>query len=605
MKRRLTFISIFALILTLVPLSVSAEPLNVVPPAVGDTIDGLPEKSAQMGALGLSRAADAGGLRLSEAVTAPIPFSLVGVELPDGVEDVLVRTSADGRAWTEWNELEYDPQEGPDLDGPEGRDAKRGTDPLWVGEARYVQVAVDGGSPEDVIVHVIDGTGLSRSLPGRAADVVRAIVARSTVTATATELTQPKVVTRAEWGANESWRGSPRSADRVRYGVVHHTATTNDYSRADAPKIVNSIYRYHTQSLGWRDIGYNLLVDRYGVIYEGRFGGMTNRIIGAHAAGFNTGSFGISLIGNMEVGAVPAAGYDAMIEAIAWQFAAYDLDPDARITVTSAGSNKYPKGTEVRLNTLIGHRDVGQTACPGKNLYPRLGDMRTQAGAKKSTYPLGVGLAPIIDFSGSYVDTVGTTHEAAISRIRALEITVGCDVDKHLFCPTSEVTRGQMATFIGRALNVAPVEFSDVFPDVPDSHTHAPMINALGVRGILSTDRNGNFNPNEPITRSEMALFLQRALELARIDGQRFDDVPATNRTHGPSINAIAEAGITRGCTPDGRLFCPDDGVTRGQMASFLIRAFDDGSAVAEADEEPVAELVDVDDEGGDASVEG
>ena len=88
---------------------------------------------------------------------------------------------------------------------------------------------------------------------------------------------------------------------------IHHTASGNTYTAAEAPAIMRVIYAYHTRSLGWSDIAYNFLVDRFGTIYEGRYGGMKKGVVGAQTLGFNTGSSGVSVIGNFAADAPPAA----------------------------------------------------------------------------------------------------------------------------------------------------------------------------------------------------------------------------------------------------------------------------------------------------------
>ena len=81
---------------------------------------------------------------------------------------------------------------------------------------------------------------------------------------------------------------------------MHHTADTNNYTADQVPAMMRSIYRYHTVSRGWGDIGYNVIVDKYGRLWEGRFGGLASTVIGAHAGGFNTGTFGVSMLGNYD-----------------------------------------------------------------------------------------------------------------------------------------------------------------------------------------------------------------------------------------------------------------------------------------------------------------
>ena len=96
----------------------------------------------------------------------------------------------------------------------------------------------------------------------------------------------PAIIGRAEWGADESMRrGAPMYDDGVRAGIVHHTATPNDYPATDSAGIVRGIYRYHTATLGWSDIAYNALVDKYGQVFEGRFGGITRPVEGSHTGG--------------------------------------------------------------------------------------------------------------------------------------------------------------------------------------------------------------------------------------------------------------------------------------------------------------------------------
>jgi uncharacterized protein with LGFP repeats len=85
--------------------------------------------------------------------------------------------------------------------------------------------------------------------------------------------------------------------------VIHHTASTNSYSEGTAAAQIRSVYAYHTASLGWNDIGYNFLVDRYGRIYEGRAGGVDRAVQGAHAGGFNNGT-----VGHLGAGQLPGDG---------------------------------------------------------------------------------------------------------------------------------------------------------------------------------------------------------------------------------------------------------------------------------------------------------
>ena len=110
---------------------------------------------------------------------------------------------------------------------------------------------------------------------------------------------------------------------------VHHTATSSDYDCADVPGIIRSIYRYHVVSKGWRDIGYNFLVDRCGTLYEGRAGGIDRPVLGAHTLGFNTDSSGVAAIGTFTGGsAVPQPILDALARLAAWKLGIAGRDPE-------------------------------------------------------------------------------------------------------------------------------------------------------------------------------------------------------------------------------------------------------------------------------------
>ena len=119
----------------------------------------------------------------------------------------------------------------------------------------------------------------------------------------------PLIVPRLGWSANERIRRAPpKYAPALRLAIVHHTAGSNSYRPSQSPAIVRAIEIYHVLGNGWNDIGYNFLVDKYGQIFEGRYGGMTRAVIGAHAMGFNVGSVGVSVIGNYSAATVIVYG---------------------------------------------------------------------------------------------------------------------------------------------------------------------------------------------------------------------------------------------------------------------------------------------------------
>lgn len=195
----------------------------------------------------------------------------------------------------------------------------------------------------------------------------------------------PQVITRSGWGANESIRcGSPTLNERVKGTTVHHTAGSNNYTEAQAAGIVRGIYQYHAVTRGWCDIGYNALVDKYGNIYEGRYGGLDKAVQGAHSGGFNKDTWAISILGNYESVAPTQASITAVGNMLGWRLSLEDADPTGTTQLTSGGSSyaRYPRGTTVTLPRIFGHRDTGQTTCPGDSAYARLAEIRAIAKAK-------------------------------------------------------------------------------------------------------------------------------------------------------------------------------------------------------------------------------
>lgn len=394
MLRRLVTIAALTLLtgslVTTVPKQAEAAPrdmatarLHGLPPATAADPGGGATVEGQSAAGHDPHAADDHGspaaARLSQPRRTPIVFSMVGFRLPPAAADpaataahVDFRVSTDGRTWSGWTHVDAHVDEGPDGASPgaaPGAAVEKGrpgvfSAPVWTGEQQWIQTRVTGASTEDVTVDLIDATGAERSLAQRTTDALRAAFSPAAAPAHAAP-GRPSIVTRAQWGANEAWRdGSPRYASRVRFGVVHHTAGSNGYTRSQAPAVVRGIYKFHTWTRGWSDIGYQFLVDKFGTIYEGRHGGVTKAVIGAHAGGFNTGSFGVSLIGNYTSARPTSAQQAALAQLLAWKFELHHIDPLGTLSRTSGGSSRYRAGTVVKLHTLSGHRDVSSTTCP-------------------------------------------------------------------------------------------------------------------------------------------------------------------------------------------------------------------------------------------------
>ncbi|QQR83787.1 SpoIID/LytB domain-containing protein [Candidatus Peregrinibacteria bacterium] len=193
-----------------------------------------------------------------------------------------------------------------------------------------------------------------------------------TVTATdANEVALLRTVDSAPTGELLTW--PLQYSKNIRKIFVHHTDSDlkdlngdNVLDSNDYKAMVRAIYRFHTVSRGWGDIGYNYIIDPAGTIYEGRFGG--DRVVGAHAQCYNNGGLGIAIIGNYESKAIPDLALQSLVQLIAAKSAQYGIDPD--------GQSMFRGNL---TENILGHRDVRATACPGAQLYAMLPVIRNRA----------------------------------------------------------------------------------------------------------------------------------------------------------------------------------------------------------------------------------
>jgi hypothetical protein len=288
--------------------------------------------------------------------------TIVGVTWPRGAtsdRDTYQIRTLTGATWTQWQSMTV-------MDGGPGSgpSATTGTDPyIVIGASKYEVRSLTTGAtaPTAATVQAVD--------PGTSsADTVQEAPGAASAAAA-----KPAIHTRAQWGADESKMTWTPSYGKVSVGFVHHTDGSNSYAAGDVPGIMRGIYAYHAVTLGWGDIGYNFLVDRFGGIWEGRSGGMDKPVIGGQVYNYNAVSTGVSGIGTFTSAAVPQAMTDAFKRVLGWRLSV------AGIPATGASPVQAPGGTYIQR--ISGHRDVGGTTCPGDSLYARLGEIRAGAAA--------------------------------------------------------------------------------------------------------------------------------------------------------------------------------------------------------------------------------
>ena len=304
--------------------------------------------------------------RVLPARLAPFAFNLVGLHWR-GSGEVSFRTAALTGRWSSWRPARPEPEDGPDPASAEARGRAGWTigNPYWTGRAERIQYRLAGRVTRLRAHFVASPLGVSPRRPATAAPGA------------------PVIISRAAWGADESIvREAPSYADRLTFSIVHHTAGTRPSSPAQSAAIVRGVQAYHVRSNGWNDIGYNFLVDPFGQVFEGRAGGTTRNVVGAHAQGFNTGSAGVALLGTYEGSSISPEARETLVDLLAWRLDLAHVDPLARVNVISGGSPKFAAGTAVTLNAVSGHRDVGATSCPGSALYGELGRVASEAAAR-------------------------------------------------------------------------------------------------------------------------------------------------------------------------------------------------------------------------------
>jgi hypothetical protein len=291
-------------------------------------------------------------------------FNLVGLHW-QGPGSVEFRTRSLSGRWSAWRPAAPEDEDRPDAAAREGsRPGWRLGNPYWTGLSDRLEVRTRG-AVRRVRAHYVWSPLEGGAAPARSLAVAE----------------EPPIVPRLSWGANELIkRGTPSYAASVRFAVVHHTAGTNSYTAAQSAAIVRGIQVYHVRGNGWNDIGYNFLVDKFGQIFEGRFGGIEANVVGAHAQGFNTGSTGVAVLGTYGGAGITAAARAALVELLAWRLDVAHVDPLRTLTALSGGNPRFPSGVPVFLRGISGHRDTGFTDCPGARLYAALDSLARDVG---------------------------------------------------------------------------------------------------------------------------------------------------------------------------------------------------------------------------------
>ena len=376
------------------PVPAAPAPSAPVPsarPAVTPTVTSIPADKT-VSATSVSPAVQTGTSVLAAVAPRSVaPFQLVGATWSSmtGTVTLEVRTLTGG-TWTAWSQLDPSPEQ-------DDKSSRNATEPVYVGDSTGVELRAVG-APGSAVASL---SAMTVTTPAVAADASLATVSAQ---ATIGGVAQPNIISRAAWGANESLRGTngadclvPKIDTTVKGAVIHHTAGSNSYTSAQSASIVRGIYAYHVQGNGWCDIGYNFLVDMYGQIFEGRFGGITLPVHGAHATSWNTDTVGVSFMMNSDTMNPTAASMNSAEALLAWKLGNSYRTPNGWTTLVGAS-----------IPVMFGHRDVMQTDCPGTYLWPRVQELRDAStallGARSALYSLWLS-------TGGDAGTLGAVYE--------------------------------------------------------------------------------------------------------------------------------------------------------------------------------------------------
>ncbi|WP_284913008.1 N-acetylmuramoyl-L-alanine amidase [Actinotignum sanguinis] len=361
--------------------------------------------------------------------TSPVrvdePFAVAGLtwnrgeSLPEGAS-IEMRT-LDGEQWSDWYEVGEESQTERERPGTEYNVSGESTgiqvritqgegplpaglridiaytaegDTVEVEEAETAPILPERGTETDPVVNPEEGeeeipaVGASLSAARAGGTLEQGSVVANGLLPTSRDWTNRigtrGIHTRADWGADRSLMTWPVEYAPFQGMVIHHTAGSNNYSQAGVPNVIRGIYAFHAVTRDWGDIGYNVIVDKYGGKWEGRYGTLQSQdgtmAIGAHAAGRNTGTMGVSVLGTFTADHRPSQTIlNTLADVAGWKFALAGLDPRGTTSLTIPQRNnsaRYRSGEA--MPRIVGHRDVGNTSCPG-TIYDSIGSIRENA----------------------------------------------------------------------------------------------------------------------------------------------------------------------------------------------------------------------------------
>jgi hypothetical protein len=316
-----------------------------------------------------------GSIEIDEA------FDMIGLLWNSGeVGELWLQVRDPEGVWGDWIQVDVDVDHAPD-----DQSGRFGSSPVFTGPATGARFAIEGDpvDPEAMLVN----TQSLRTLGSSPAAVGFSSASYPPAPSWAGA---SFVKNRSEWDSTGCRKeGAETSYSSAKAIVIHHTAGSNSYTQAQVPGIIAGHCLYHVNGRGWDDIGYNFLVDKFGTVWEGRTGSKTSPVQGAHTGGFNSQTQGIAMMGNFDSIAPTDATITGLKAMLNWLTGWHSIDPTGSVTLKpGTGAVGFTPGVEFTSPSIVGHRDLGSTTCPGGIFYATLVTVRVQ------TTPVNFGFNP-------------------------------------------------------------------------------------------------------------------------------------------------------------------------------------------------------------------
>ncbi|WP_051807717.1 peptidoglycan recognition protein [Streptomyces sp. NRRL F-2664] len=531
------------------------------------------------------------------------PFGLLGVSWADPEAEVKgkieARTrDADSGKWSKWVVLE---QAESGLDGK--RPGLRGaTEPVWVGPSDGAEVRVTGGGtlPAGMELNLVDpGAGAAKAKKksdlglAPAAFALPAVDPAPSTPGPESTAPRPDVVSRVQWGADESLNNEGPvylPGGKIKAVFVHHTAATTPYECSESAAIVRSLHVYHVKGNGWRDLGYNFLVDKCGTVFEGRQGGVDQPVQGAHTYGWNAESTSVSVLGDYTSAGASAAALDGISKVTAYKLGQYDGDMNGTATLTAGATQtnfsgkSFTAGQQYEFKSLSGHRDGFNTQCPGNSLYPQLEALRQTGPAAqlKVASVNGATATPGATLPSGAALTVDWTTSTATGRLAKFELLVDGEAtavtDGAARKATAVVTDGKHEVRV-RA-TAANGKVSTSLPVTVEAEVKGAEFVPLSPKRLMDT-REGLGVRRGPVGSGEVVT-LPVAAATGGTPTAVVLNVTATNPTQ-PSFVSVYPSGTTRSSASNLNFTATGDGATQTNFGPKRLMDTRNGTGVPAA----------------------